>query len=32
LIDRTFSLEDAAAAIRYVETDHPRAKVIITIA
>ena len=31
LIDRTFPLEDAAAAIRYVETEHPRGKVIITI-
>ena len=32
LIDRTFPLEDAAAAIRYVETEHPRGKVVLTIA
>jgi NADPH:quinone reductase-like Zn-dependent oxidoreductase len=31
LIDRTFPLEDAAAAIRYVETEHPRGKVVLTI-
>jgi NADPH:quinone reductase-like Zn-dependent oxidoreductase len=32
LIDQTFPLEDAAAAIRYVETEHPRGKVVLTIA
>ena len=32
LIDRTFPLQDAAAAIRYVETEHPRGKVILTTA
>ena len=32
LIDRTFPWEDAAAAIRYVETEHPRGKVVLTIA
>ena len=31
LIDRTFPLEDASAALRYVETEHPRGKVILTI-
>jgi NADPH:quinone reductase-like Zn-dependent oxidoreductase len=30
LIDRTVSLEDAAAALRYVETDHPRGEVVLT--
>jgi NADPH:quinone reductase-like Zn-dependent oxidoreductase len=30
-IDRTFSLAEAADALRYVETGHARAKVIITI-
>ena len=32
MIDRTFVLEDAAAALRYVETEHPRGKVVLTIA
>lgn len=31
LIDRTYPLEGAAAALRYVETEHPRGKVILTI-
>jgi NADPH:quinone reductase-like Zn-dependent oxidoreductase len=31
LIDRTFPLEDASAALRYVETEHPRGKVVLTI-
>lgn len=30
-IDRTFPLSDAPAAIRYVETDHARAKVVLTV-
>ena len=30
VIDRRFSLEEAADAIRYLETEHPRAKVVIT--
>jgi NADPH:quinone reductase-like Zn-dependent oxidoreductase len=30
-IDRTFPLSDAAAAIRYVETEHARAKVVLTV-
>lgn len=30
VIDRTFALEETAAALRYVETDHARAKVVIT--
>lgn len=31
LIDRTFALEDASAALRYVETEHPRGKVVLTV-
>lgn len=31
VIDRTFSLNDAAAALHYVESDHPRAKVLVAI-
>jgi NADPH:quinone reductase-like Zn-dependent oxidoreductase len=31
VIDRTFPLEEAAAAVRYVETEHARAKVVITV-
>ena len=31
VVDRTFSLEEAAAAVRYVETEHARAKVVITV-
>ena len=29
-IDRTYPLADIAEAIRYVETEHARAKVVIT--
>jgi NADPH:quinone reductase-like Zn-dependent oxidoreductase len=31
VIDRTFPLSEAAEAIRYVETEHARAKVVITV-
>ena len=31
VVDRTFALEEAAAAVRYVETEHARAKVVITV-
>jgi len=31
VIDRTFTLEEAAAAVWYVETEHARAKVVITV-
>lgn len=31
VIDRTFPLSDTAEAIRYVETEHARAKVVITV-
>ena len=31
VIDKTFTLDDGAAAIRYLETEHARAKVVITI-
>jgi NADPH:quinone reductase-like Zn-dependent oxidoreductase len=31
VIDQTFTLKEAAAAVRYVETEHPRGKVAITI-
>jgi NADPH:quinone reductase-like Zn-dependent oxidoreductase len=31
VIDKTFIFEDGAEAIRYLETDHARAKVIVTI-
>jgi NADPH:quinone reductase-like Zn-dependent oxidoreductase len=31
VIDRTFPLEDAAAAIRYLEQGHPRGKVVVTV-
>ena len=31
LIDRVFPLEDAAAAVRYVETEHPQGKVVLAI-
>ena len=31
VIDRTFTFKDGAEAIRYLETDHARAKVIVTI-
>jgi NADPH:quinone reductase-like Zn-dependent oxidoreductase len=30
VVDRTFAFEDAPEAIRYLETEHPRAKVVIT--
>ncbi|WP_326549300.1 NAD(P)-dependent alcohol dehydrogenase [Micromonospora sp. NBC_01813] len=30
-IDRTFQLSEAADAIRYVETEHARAKVVVTV-
>lgn len=30
-IDRTYPLDEAAAAIRYLEMDHARAKVVITV-
>jgi NADPH:quinone reductase-like Zn-dependent oxidoreductase len=29
LIDRTFPLEDASAALRHVETEHPQGKVVL---
>lgn len=32
VVDRTFTLDDAAAAVRYVETEHTRGKVVITVA
>jgi NADPH:quinone reductase-like Zn-dependent oxidoreductase len=31
LIDRTFPLTEAAAAIRYLETEHARSKVVLTV-
>ncbi|MEV4516204.1 NAD(P)-dependent alcohol dehydrogenase [Dactylosporangium sp. NPDC049525] len=31
VIDRTFPLSDAAEAVRYLEMDHARAKVVITV-
>ena len=31
VIDRTFTLEETAAAVRYIETEHARAKVVITV-
>jgi NADPH:quinone reductase-like Zn-dependent oxidoreductase len=31
VIDRTYPLDEAAEAIRYVEVDHARAKVVITV-
>lgn len=31
VVDRTFPLEEAASALRYVETEHARAKVVITV-
>ena len=31
VIDRTYPLSEAAEAIRYVETEHARAKVVITV-
>ena len=32
VVDRTFSLDDAAAAVRHVETEHARGKVVVTVA
>jgi hypothetical protein len=32
MIDRRFPLEQAADAIRYLETEHARAKVVINVA
>ena len=32
VVDRIFSLEDARAAIRHVETEHARGKVVIAVA
>ena len=31
VVDRTFPLDDVAAAIRYLEAEHARAKVVITV-
>jgi NADPH:quinone reductase-like Zn-dependent oxidoreductase len=31
VIDRTYPLSEVPAAIRYVETEHTRAKVVITM-
>jgi NADPH:quinone reductase-like Zn-dependent oxidoreductase len=31
VVDRTFSLDDAAAAVRHVETEHARGKVVVTV-
>jgi hypothetical protein len=31
VVERTFSLEDAAAAVRQVETEHARGKVVVTV-
>jgi NADPH:quinone reductase-like Zn-dependent oxidoreductase len=31
VIDRTYPLPETPAAIRYVETEHARAKVVITM-
>ncbi|MGW0751517.1 zinc-binding dehydrogenase [Streptomyces sp. NPDC002587] len=31
VVDRTYPLPDVAAAIRYVEVEHPRAKVVVTV-
>jgi NADPH:quinone reductase-like Zn-dependent oxidoreductase len=32
VIDRAYPLEQAAEAIRYIETEHARAKVVVTVA
>jgi NADPH:quinone reductase-like Zn-dependent oxidoreductase len=32
VIDRTYPLAEAPAAVRYVELEHARAKVVITVA
>ena len=31
IVDKTFAFEDAAEAIRYLEVEHARAKVVIAI-
>ena len=31
VVDRTFSLDDTAAAVRYVEAEHTRGKVVVTV-
>ena len=31
VVDRTFPLDDVAGAIRYLEVEHARAKVVITV-
>jgi NADPH:quinone reductase-like Zn-dependent oxidoreductase len=31
VVDRTFPLDDAAAAMTYLETEHARAKVVLTV-
>jgi NADPH:quinone reductase-like Zn-dependent oxidoreductase len=30
-IDRIFALRDTAAALRHIETGHPRGKVVMTV-
>jgi NADPH:quinone reductase-like Zn-dependent oxidoreductase len=32
VVDRTFSLDDAAAAVRHVEAEHTRGKVVVRVA
>ena len=31
VVDRTFSLDDTAAAVRHVEAEHTRGKVVVTV-
>jgi NADPH:quinone reductase-like Zn-dependent oxidoreductase len=31
VVERTYPLKDAAEAIRYVESEHARAKVVVTV-
>lgn len=31
VVDRTFSLDDNAAAVRHVEAEHTRGKVVVTV-
>jgi len=31
VVERTYPLTDAAEAIRYVESEHARAKVVVTV-
>jgi NADPH:quinone reductase-like Zn-dependent oxidoreductase len=31
VVDRTFSLDDAAAAVRHVEAEHARGKVVVRV-